>query len=151
MILDFGFYFGRMSIAKYIMVTIGILCLLIGAAWLLRDVLLPGGSLPWVIGAMSLSAVSGMAAYTIVYNGLETKITMFTAYITGSMLLKMMVGIMGVTLVALKFKEYATPFVLSYFFCYFIFTSLEVYWLMRKLRPISKNGTRETQDEKPNT
>jgi predicted membrane-bound mannosyltransferase len=140
-----------MSISKFIMVSIGILALLLAAAYLLRDALLPPGSLPWVVGAMSLSAVSGMVAYAIVYNGLETKITMFTAYITGSMLLKMMIGIMGVTLVALKFKEFATPFVLSYFFCYFIFTSLEVYWLMRKLRPISKNRVRETQDEEQNT
>jgi predicted membrane-bound mannosyltransferase len=140
-----------MSITKYTLVTIGILCLLLVAAFLLRDALLPPGSLPWVMGAMSLSAVSGIVAYAIVYNGLEKRITLFTTYISGSMLLKMMIGIMGVTIVALKFKEYATPFVLSYFFCYFIFTSLEVYWLMRKLRPISKNGVRETQDEEPNT
>ncbi len=140
-----------MSISKFSMITVGILALLIGAASLLRDVLLPPGSLPWVIGAMSLSAASALVAYVIAYNGLEKKIGQFTTYITGSMLLKMMIGIMGVTLVALKFKEFATPFVLSYFSCYFIFTSLEVYWLMRKLRPISKNGVRETQDEEPNT
>jgi predicted membrane-bound mannosyltransferase len=140
-----------MSVSKYSMLTIGILCLLIAAAYLLRDVLLPPGSLPWVIGAMSLSAVSGIVAYTIVYNGIEKRIQLFVTYISGSMLLKMMIGIMGVTIVALKFKEYATPFVLSYFFCYFIFTSLEVYWLMRKLRPISKNGRRDTQHEEPST
>lgn len=140
-----------MSISKFSMITVGILALLIGAAVLLRDTLLPPGSLSWVIGAMSLSAGATLVAYAIVYNGLEKKIGLFTTYITGSMLLKMMIGIMGVTLVALKFKEFATPFVLSYFLCYFIFTSLEVFWLMRKLRPISKNGRRTTQDEKPNT
>lgn len=53
------------------------------------------------------------------------------------MLLKMMIGVMAVFLV-LKFKDFATPFVLAYFFCYFVFTSLEVYYLMRKLRPIFK-------------
>ncbi len=140
-----------MSISKYTMVSIGILALLLAAAYLLRDALLPPGSLPWVVGAMVLSATSGIVAYAIVYTGIEKKITLFTSYVTGSMLLKMMIGIMGVTLVALKFKQYATPFVLGYFFCYFIFTSFEVYWLMRKLRPISKNGSRETQDEEPNT
>ena len=140
-----------MSIPKYILITLGILAVLLGSAYFLQDALLPPDSLPWVLGAITLSGVSAMIAYMIVYNGLETKIGLFTAYVSGSMLLKMMLGIMGVTLVALKYKEFATPFVLSYFFCYFIFTSLEVYSLMRKLRPISKNGRRTTQDEKPNT
>jgi hypothetical protein len=140
-----------MTISKYTLITLLILVLLVGAAWLLRDALLPPNSLPWVIGAMSLAAVSAIAAYAIVFTGIEKQIRLFTSYVTGSMLLKMMVGIMAVTLIALKFKEFATPFVLSYFFCYFIFTSLEVFWLMRKLRPISKNGRRETQDEKPNS
>jgi heme A synthase len=140
-----------MSIVKYTLMSLAILVVLLVSAWLLRDALLPPGSLPWAMGAMSLSAVSAIAAYAIVFNGIEKQIRLFTTYVTGSMLLKMMVGMMAVTLVALKFKEFATPFVLSYFLCYFIFTSLEVFWLMRKLRPISKNGRRTTQDEKPNT
>jgi predicted membrane-bound mannosyltransferase len=140
-----------MSIPKYILLTLGILAVLLLATYLLRDALLPPDSLPWVMGAMTLSGCSALVAYIIVYNGLEKKIGMFSAYVSGSMLLKMVLGIMGVTIVALKYKQFATPFVLSYFFCYFIFTSLEVYSLMRKLRPISKNGRRTTQDEKPNT
>jgi hypothetical protein len=140
-----------MSIPKYTLISLSILIGLLAAAWFSKDALLPPNSIAWVMGAMILSAVSAIVAYAIVFTGIEKQIRLFTSYVTGSMLLKMMVGIMGVTLVALKFKEFATPFVLSYFFCYFIFTSLEVYWLMRKLRPISKNGTRETQDEKPNT
>lgn len=140
-----------MSITRYTLVSLAIMVVVMGLAWLGRDALLPPGSLPWVLGAIGLASASGIVAYAIVYTGIEKQIRLFTTYVMGSMLLKMMLGIGAVTLVALKYKEFATPFVLSYFFCYFIFTSLEVYWLMRKLRPFSKNGRRETQDEKPNT
>lgn len=133
-----------MSILKYSIVSIIIMVVIMGAAWIFRDTLLPPGSLGFVIGAIALSSVSGMVAYAIVYSGIEKRISLFTAYVSGSMLLKMMIGIMAVFLIALKFKDFATPFVLAYFFCYFVFTSLEVYWLMRKLRPISKNGGHET-------
>jgi hypothetical protein len=140
-----------MSILKYSILSICIMVVLMAAAWFLRDALLPPGSIGFVIGAIGLSSISGIIAYAIVFSGIEKRITLFTAYVSGSMLLKMMIGIMCVFIISLKFKEYAAPFVISYFFCYFIFTSLEVYWLMRKLRPISKNGVRESQDEKPNT
>jgi hypothetical protein len=140
-----------MSILRYAIVSLVIMILLMITAWFLKDVALPPGSIGFVLAAIGLSAVSGIVAYMIVYKGIEKRITLFTAYVSGSMLLKMMLGILGVFLVSFKWKDYAAPFVLSYFFCYFIFTSLEVYWLMRKLRPISKNGRRETQHEEPNT
>lgn len=140
-----------MSTIKYSLLSLSIMAVIMATAWFLRDAILPPGSIGFVLGAIGLSAVSGIVAYWIVYTGIEKRITLFTTYVSGSMLIKMAIGIAAVFLVSLKFKEYAAPFVLSYFFCYFIFTSLEVYWLMRKLRPISKNGRRETQNEKPNT
>lgn len=140
-----------MSIPKYTVLSLAIMAVLMGGAWLLNDAALPPGSLAFVLTAIGLSSASGIIAYAILYSGIEKRITLFTAYVSGSMLLKMMIGIMGVFLVSLKFKDFAAPFVLSYFFCYFIFTALEVYWLMRKLRPISKNGRRDTQNEEPNT
>ena len=140
-----------MSVLKYSIMSLLIMVALMATALVLRDMALPPGSLGFVLGAIALSSISGIVAYAIVFSGIEKRITLFTAYVSGSMLLKMMIGIMGVFIIALKFKQYAAPFVLSYFFCYFIFTALEVYWLMRKLRPISKNRVRETQDEEPNT
>jgi hypothetical protein len=140
-----------MSIPKYAVVSTLIMAVLIGAAFLLRDSLLPAGSLWYVVGAIGLAGISGIAGYAVTYTGIDKRIRLFTAYVTGSMLLKMMIGIMTVMLIALKSKDFAAPFVVSYFFCYFIFTALEVYWLMRKLRPISKNGRRDTQHEEPNT
>jgi hypothetical protein len=131
--------------------SLSIMLLLMAAAYLLKDSALPEDSVGFVLGAILLSSVSGVIAYAIVYSAIDTRITLFTAYVSASMILKMMIGIMGVFIVALKFREYAAPFVISYFFCYFIFTGLEVYWLMRKLRPISKERVRESKDEEPNT
>ena len=133
-----------MSILKYTIVSILIMGVIMAVAWFAQDALLPPGSIGFVLGAIALSSISGIVAYAIVYSGIERRISLFTAYVGGSMLLKMMIGVMAVFLIALKFKDFATPFVLAYFFCYFVFTSLEVYWLMRKLRPISKKGGHET-------
>lgn len=140
-----------MSIIRYSLLSVAFMAVIMLAAWLLRDQILPPGSAPFALGAIALSSISGIVAYAIVYSGIEKRITLFTAYVSGSMLIKMVIGMLGVFLVALKYKQYAAPFVLSYFFCYFVFTSLEVYWLMRKLRPISKKGVRESQNEEPNT
>jgi hypothetical protein len=131
--------------------SLGIMLLLMAAAFFMKDTALPENSMGFVLGAILLSSVSGVIAYAIVYSAIDTRITLFTAYVSASMILKMMIGIMGVFVVALRYKEHAAPFVLSYFFCYFIFTGLEVYWLMRKLRPISKDRVRESKDEEPNT
>ncbi|MFN8394670.1 MAG: hypothetical protein U0176_08370 [Bacteroidia bacterium] len=54
------------------------------------------------MGAIALSSISGIVAYAIVYSGIEKCITLFTAYVSGSMLIKMVIGMLGVFLVALK-------------------------------------------------
>jgi hypothetical protein len=134
-------------IRKFILIQSAITAILLAATWYPATELLPPGSLTYVYIAILLSSVSGIVAYLIVYNGLQKSIRMFTSYIMGSMMAKMMIGLMSITLIALKFKGFATTYVLSYFFCYFIFTSFEVYALMRNLRPISKTGKRSTHEE----
>ena len=96
--------------------------------------------------AIALSAFSGIMAYAIVSNGIDKAVRFFTSYLIGSMLAKMMLGIASIFLVALKFKPFSSAYVLTYFLCYFIFTSFEVYALMRKLRPISTKGQRDSHD-----
>jgi hypothetical protein len=108
---------------------------------------LPPGSYTFICIAILISALSGIVAYAIVKNGIERSIRLFTSYIIGSMLAKFMIGLSSIMVIALKFKGYVTVYVLSYFFCYFIFTSFEVYTLMRNLRPISKTGKRSTHEE----
>ncbi|MEM0996977.1 MAG: hypothetical protein AAGN35_07855 [Bacteroidota bacterium] len=138
-----------MSVLRFVLIQLGVVAALMAAAWYPATVFLPPGSLTFIYIAISVAALSGIIAYIIVNNGLKRSIRMFTSYIIGSMLAKMMIGIAIVLLIALKFKGFATVYVLSYFFCYFIFTSFEVYALMRNLRPISKTGKRSTHEEDP--
>jgi hypothetical protein len=138
-------------IRKFTLYQLAIALLLLAASWYPADTFLPPGSLTFIYIAVGLSALSGILAYAIVYNGLQKSIRMFTSYIIGSMLAKMMIGLASITLIALKFKGFATVYVLTYFFCYFIFTSFEVYTLMRNLRPISKTGKRSTHEEDPDS
>lgn len=138
-----------MAIRKFILIQLAITAFLLAATWYPATEFLPPGSLTFIFIAILLSAVSGILAFVIVYNGLQKSIRMFTTYIMGSMLAKMMIGLASITLIALKFKGFATAYVLTYFFCYFIFTSFEVYALMRNLRPISKTGKRSTHEEDP--
>lgn len=136
-----------MSIRNFIFSLIGIAALLVGASYFLVREWLDPGALPFIWGAIGLSAVSGCISYVIVYGGLDKRIPLFTTYILGSMLAKLMLGLATITLVALRFKPYSTAFVLTYFFCYFIFTGFEVVALMRNLRPFSKKGQRSTHEE----
>lgn len=136
-----------MSIRNFIFSLIGIAALLVGASYFLVREWLDPGALPFVWGAIGLSAVSGCISYVIVYGGLDKRIPLFTTYILGSMLAKLMLGLATITIVALRFKPYSTAFVLTYFFCYFIFTGFEVVALMRNLRPFSKKGQRSTHEE----
>lgn len=131
------------------MIQTGMMALMMaGSFWPVKE-WLEDGALPFVYLAICLSGISGIVAYVIVYRGISASIRMFTSYIIGSMMAKMMVGIASTTLIALKFEDFAKEYVLVYFFCYFIFTSFELYSLMRKLRPISKTGKRNTHEKDP--
>lgn len=136
-----------MSIRNFIFSLIGISALLLGASYFLVREWYDPTALPFIWGAILLSTLSGIISYIIVFGGLDKRIPLFTTYILGSMLAKLMLGLATITIVALKFKPYSTAFVLTYFFCYFIFTGFEVVALMRNLRPFSKKGQRSTHEE----
>ncbi|HHG83915.1 MAG TPA: hypothetical protein ENJ82_04135 [Bacteroidetes bacterium] len=138
-----------MPIRKYVLFQLGVVALLLGLAYWPVTTWLEEGALTFSYIAIIISGLSGIVSYIIVYRGIETSIRMFTTYIIGSMLAKMMIGLASITIIALKFKDFATVYVLIYFFCYFIFTFFEVSALMRKLRPISKTGKRNTHEEDP--
>jgi hypothetical protein len=135
------------SIRNFIFSLIGISALLLGASYFLVREWYDPAALPFIWGAILLSTLSGIISYIIVFGGLDKRIPLFTTYILGSMLAKLMLGLATITIVALKFKPYSTAFVLTYFFCYFIFTGFELVALMRNLRPFSKIGQRSTHEE----
>lgn len=101
-----------------------------GAEWLFEQ----AGAEPYVYTGLAIVALSTIGSWLFVVNGIKNRINLFTTYVMGGMLIRMFVGLAAMTLVALKFKTYATTFVLSYFFFYFIFTAFEVVALMRNLR-----------------
>lgn len=136
-----------MSTLKFVLIQATMMVILCAGAWYPVTNYMPPGTLTFVLVAICLSAVSGMVAFAIVSSGLESSIRFFTTYIIGSMLAKMMIGLSSIFLVALKFKPFSTVYVLTFFFCYFVFTSFEVYALMRKLRPISTKGKRDSHDK----
>lgn len=136
-----------MSIGKFILRTFGILLLCYSVMlypvtqWFeMRD-------WPFFFVALALSGLSTMASYSIVYNGLRIRIQRFMGYIMGGMMMKLAVGILSITIVALKFKESASVYVLTFFGSYIIFTAFEVYTLMRNLRPQNQKGSTNSHEE----
>jgi hypothetical protein len=91
--------------------------------------------------AIILSAVSSMVSYAIVAAGIKIRVQRFMSYIMGGMMMKLFVGIASITVVAWKYKENASIYVLTYFVSYIIFTAFEVYTLMRNLRPQNQKGS----------
>lgn len=58
-------------------------------------------------------------------------------------MIKMFLGIISILIVAWKFKEIVTEYVLTYFLCYFIFLAFEVVTLMINLRAEKSVGKAE--------
>lgn len=84
--------------------------------------------------AIFLSFLAAVIAYALTYLGLEKGTGQFATLLILGMFAKMMVGIAATLVVALAFKPLIREFVFAYFISYFVFTSFEVYGLMRKLR-----------------
>ncbi|MEZ4825987.1 MAG: hypothetical protein R3C61_06795 [Bacteroidia bacterium] len=87
-----------------------------------------------VISAILVSFLTGIAAYTLTYNGLQKSTRKFVTFLIMGMLAKMFTGIIIVIVMAVAFRPMIIEYVTSYFLSYFILTAFEVYGLMRKLR-----------------
>lgn len=121
--------------------------LLCTAAFFLGQSEFPAEAMPFIYGGIGLAAFSTIISYFILNRGLKVRIQRFTGSVMGSMMLKMFIGIISITLVALKFKEVTTHYVLTYFLCYFIFTAFEVVTLMSNLRA-EKSEEKRNENEK---
>lgn len=123
-----------MSISKF---TIGSFLIAVTLATIVGIINIAAGA-GWSIIALSVAIVLALSttivAYLIVYTGIHQSAKNFTAFLLGSMLLKMIIGIISVAIVAILFKPFLKTYVIMYFISYFIFTSFEVYGLIRKLR-----------------
>ena len=135
-----------MSILRFVSICIASAVLLSLIAFLLGESVYPAGAMPFIIGGIGLAAVTTAASYAIVYRGLKIRIQQFTAYIMGGMMIKMFLGIISISVIALKFKDITTHYVLTYFLGYLIFTGFEVVTLMTNLRAEKSEGKRDEKD-----
>lgn len=87
-----------------------------------------------MIGAILVSYITGSIAYMITFQGLDKGTRQFSAMLVLGMFSKLLIGLIGVLVVAVEFKPMLKSYVLTYMLTYFVFTAFEVYGLMRKLR-----------------
>lgn len=123
-----------MSIGIYAAMHFGLAGLIALGVFLGKGSLYPPESLGLMLFGVALAAVAGFVAYSITYSGIRRSVKLFVSYLIGGMLVKLMIGIFSVTIVALRFKERAMEYVLTYFGAYFLLLGLEVFALMRATR-----------------
>lgn len=140
-----------MTPKQFIPLQILLMAVAVGAAWFPIQSSYGQTGAILVSVAIGLSGISGIIAFLITYSGIKTKIRSFMNYLMGGMLAKLFIGIITVSVVAIKAGPFSMLFVLAYFFAYILFTSFEVFALMRNLRPILKerehNANEETGDK----
>lgn len=96
--------------------------------------------------AVCLASFATAISYIITYNGMEKNIRMFSTFLIGGMVFKMFFAMICLTIISLTMREIAVRFVLTYFFSYIIFISFEVFALMTKLRPFSKESEQHSNE-----
>ncbi len=107
---------------------------------LLSPTVISEKALPLVILGVFLAAFSTIVSYSLVSKGLKARVQAFVQFVMGGMMIKMFLGIISILIVAWKFKDIVTEYVLTYFLCYFIFLTFEVVMLMTNLRPEKSDG-----------
>lgn len=105
-----------------------------GAAWLISTYWITEADLGFMIAAILVSFITGGLAYIITYQGLDKSTRQFSAMLVLGMFSKLLIGLIGVLVVAVEFKPMLKSYVATYMLTYFVFTAFEVYGLMRKLR-----------------
>lgn len=136
-----------MSALKFTLIGVAIVGILCTAAYFIGQSEFPTAAMPFIYGAIGLAALSTIISFYILNRSLKVRIRAFSQSVMGSMMVKMFIGIISITLVALKFKDVTLHYVLTYFLCYFIFTAFEVVILMSNLRA-EKSEEKRNENEK---
>ncbi len=123
-----------MSIPRFLIFFTIIAVVLIGSAWLISTYWITEADLGFMIAAILVSFITGGLAYIITYQGLDKSTRQFSAMLVLGMFSKLLIGLIGVLVVAVEFKPMLKSYVSTYMLTYFVFTAFEVYGLMRKLR-----------------
>ncbi|MCB9231121.1 MAG: hypothetical protein H6581_05645 [Bacteroidia bacterium] len=119
---------------KFAALHLGLTAVLLVLAWFLVSSDPGPREAKFSLIAISITSLTSLIGYFIVYNSLESNPKMFTGYLMGSVFIKMFTGIAGIFLVSWKISEMAIPFAVSFLGAYLVFTGLEVFFLMKKAR-----------------
>lgn len=103
------------------------------------ELLDPTKSFLAVIIAVLVSYGTTIVAYMATFSGLNKKTNTFISYMFTGMIAKMFTGLITIVVVALRFPEVRNEYVVAFMLAYMVFTSFEVYGLIRNLRPHSKD------------
>lgn len=136
-----------MPFPRFLIFQILLMAVFMLTAWLVVQPMYGNSAGILCLVAVGITAIAGIIAYAITRGGVRKRIAAFTQYLMGGMLAKLFIGIITVSIVAIKIRDLALPFVLTYFLSYILFTSFEVYALMRNLRPILKERERDSDEE----
>lgn len=128
-----------MAVKKFVLVVTIALVVLLAASYGMLQLLDPTKSFLAVAIAVLVSYGTTLIAYVATYSGLDKKTNTFISYMLTGMVAKMFAGLITIVVVALRFPEVRNEYVAAFMLAYMVFTSFEVYGLIRKLRPHSKD------------
>lgn len=123
-----------MIVSRFFLFSTLLMLLLVGLGYLIWATSSLELSFSAIFLAIFISFLTAVIAYALTSAGLEKASTQFATLLILGMFAKMVVGIAATLIVALAFKPLIREFVFAYFISYFVFTTFEVYGLMRKLR-----------------
>ena len=122
-----------LTLKKYLLIHLGVALILAGGAFYPVWIKFDPDSVTAMYCGFGVAMLSSLLAFIIAFRGIERDVRKFMNYVVGGMLMKMMFGIGTIFIVALSFeKPIIRAYVISFFLSYLIFTSIEVWALMRK-------------------
>ena len=126
-----------MKTSTYTGIHLGLTVLVAGLSLLFTSTFIQEAQI-YSIAALVLGSLLSLVAYIIVANGLDRNPRGFMTYVMGGMTLKMMVGLACMLAIIFIKREMAMIFIVSFFVAYLIFTSLEIFALLRKNKRLPK-------------
>ncbi len=128
-----------MPVSRFLLLLTALAAIVLGLAYALMVGLEPPRSFPTVAIAVLLAYLGTALAYVVAFPSLDKKTNTFVAAMLTGMVVKMFAGLISIVVVALRFPEVKGEYVAGFLVGYMVFTSFEVFGLIRKLRPHSKD------------
>jgi len=95
-----------------------------------------GVQLAAIIGGVCTSLFSAIGAYLFTWMGLDRKgMKQFATFVFMGMFVKMVFGLLAVVAVLMLWPDAKREFVVAFGLSYFIFTVLELFGLLKRIRP----------------